>query len=145
MHSDRSRSRNACTRCMVMHVPGDIMHRHIIQKTLHIRHPHCYAKRQLQKRRKTRRGTGTTQRQTAFNLLKKAEAAQAEKQALDRKQRCLVQGREEAMEARGYAARPTLIKAAMHGGFVTATTNGYFVTTLTHANARGRTIARKVR
>ena len=63
------------------------------------------------------------------NRRKKAEAAQAEEQALDRKQRCLVEGHEEMIEALDYAARPTLIKAAMHGGFVTATTNGYFVTT----------------
>ena len=51
-----------------------------------------------------------------------------------------MEGHEEAAEALGYAARPMLIKAAMHRGFVKATANGYFVTThaCMHAQEAGQ-------
>ena len=39
-----------------------------------------------------------------------------------------MEGQEELLEVLHFEARPTMTKAAMDGGFVKATTNGYFVT-----------------
>ena len=73
--------------------------------------------------------SGKTYRDNAKeNHRKRAEAAQAAAQAEERKIRCLVEGNEEAMEALDYEARPTMIKGAMNGEFVKATTDRYFVT-----------------